>query len=249
MSGWRHDSLGAWLDRSQRLTFTFDGKTYQGCDGDTVASALLPRFLGRFSKKYPKVRLQVEELETARIIEKLRDDRLDGAILATPLVERGIEEKPLYYEPFMAFIPEDHRLSDDEFVLHSDLDINDILLLNEGHCFRNSVIHICSTAFTMNDQQRVRLESGSFDTLIKLSRQGFGMTLIPYLKAIEMKGAKDRDRIKPFAQPKPTREISLVYGRGQFKTHILEALAQIVKKSVPEALLEKDEGDFVSPIT
>ena len=215
----------------------------------TVAPTLLPRFLGAFTTTYPKVSLSVEELPTARIVEKLKNDQLDAAILATPLTERGIEEEVLYYEPFMAFIPSGHRLADDEFVLHGDLDVNDVLLLHEGHCFRNSVINICQTAFDQTSTRSLRLESGSFDTLIKLSRQGFGMTLIPYLKAIEMTSPKDRANIKPFAAPKPAREISLIFGRGQFKTHILRALADCIKESVPEKLLEAEQDSFVSPIT
>ncbi|MDZ7849045.1 MAG: LysR substrate-binding domain-containing protein [Owenweeksia sp.] len=110
----------------------------------TISSSLIPRFIRRFHDKFPKIQLQVEELQTQKIVEKLRMDELDAGILATPLEEKGIIEKPLYYEPFMAFIPADHRLAGESFVTNSELDISDILLLNEGHCFRNSVINICN---------------------------------------------------------------------------------------------------------
>jgi len=214
----------------------------------TIASSLLPRFLKAAMSAYPKLRLHVEELQTSTIIERLSRDKLDAAILATPLNERGLEERPLYYEPFMAFIPEGHRLAEDEFILHTDLDINDILLLNEGHCFRNNVINICSNAFDNKLNQSVYLESGSFDTLVKLSEQGFGMTLVPYLVALDLRATGKGEFIKPFAAPKPTREVAMVYTKGQFKTQIIDALSGLIQSSVPDTLLEPEEATFVSSI-
>ena len=108
----------------------------------TISPNLLYRFISRFKNELQEVHLIVEELQTQQIISALRKGTLDAGILATPLDERGIKEIPLYYEPFMAFVPEGHRLEKDEFVLSSELDLNDLLLLNEGHCFRFSVINL-----------------------------------------------------------------------------------------------------------
>src|SRR5690606_5945895 len=115
-----------------------------------------------FHEKFPKIQLQVQELRTEKIIEKLRIDELDAAILATPLEEKGIIERPLYYEPFMAFIPENHRLSGEAFITNSELNVNDILLLNEGHCFRNSILNICNKQSSVGNRP-VELESGNFE--------------------------------------------------------------------------------------
>ena len=92
----------------------------------TVASSLLPRFLKCFLEEYPKVNLHVEELQTKVILERLKNGMLDAGILATPLKQDGIIEKPLYYEPFMAFIPKEHRLFPEKFIDNSDLKENDI---------------------------------------------------------------------------------------------------------------------------
>ena len=139
----------------------------------TVASTLLPRFLKCFISQYPKVNLEIEELQTKVILERLKNGLLDAAILATPLKQDGIMEKPLYYEPFMAYTPTDHRLFKEKFIDNSDLIADDILLLHEGHCFRNSVIKLCNSMFDKTKNSGVKLESGSFETLIKLSKQGF----------------------------------------------------------------------------
>ena len=213
----------------------------------TVASTLLPRFLKCFLSQYPKVKLEIEELQTKIILERLKNGLLDAAVLATPLKQDGIMEKPLYYEPFMAYTPMDHRLYKEKFIDNTDLIPEDILLLHEGHCFRNSVINLCNSMFDKNNNTGVKLESGSFETLIKLSKQGFGMTLIPYLKAIELKNIEPKETIKPFANPQPIREISLIHHRTHLKISIIEALSKCIQENVPEHMLRDDNGDIISP--
>ena len=213
----------------------------------TVASTLLPRFLKCFISQYPKVNLQIEELQTKIILERLKNGLLDAAILATPLEHDGIMEKPLYYEPFMGYTPMEHRLFKEKFLDNSDLTPDDILLLHEGHCFRDSVINLCGSLFDKKNNTGVKLESGSFETLIKLSKQGFGMTLIPYLKAIELKNIEPDGTIKPFSKPQPTREISIIHHRTHLKISIIEALAKCIQETIPEHMLKNAEGEVVKP--
>ncbi len=211
----------------------------------TIASSLLPRFLSNFHEAFPRIQLQIQELQTEKIIEKLRMDELDAGILATPLDAKGIIEKPLFYEPFMAFIPASHRLGKEAFITNSELDVNDILLLNEGHCFRNSVLNICNK-LPKEGQRPVELESGNFETLIKLSKRGFGMTLIPYLHALDL-SEEDQKLVKPIADPKPTREISLVFTRAELKIKVIEEMERIILSSIPEKLSHEKE-EVVSPL-
>lgn len=213
----------------------------------TVASTLLPRFLKCFISQYPKVNLQIEELQTKVILERLKNGLLDAAILATPLDHDGIMEKPLYYEPFMGYTPMDHRLYKEKFLDNTDLQPDDILLLHEGHCFRDSVINLCGSLFDKKNKSGVMLESGSFETLIKLSKQGFGMTLVPYLKAIELKNIEPEGTIKPFARPQPMREISLIHHRTHLKISIIDALAKCIQETVPEHMLENAVGEVIKP--
>jgi len=213
----------------------------------TVASTLLPRFLKCFISQYPKVNLQIEELQTKVILERLKNGLLDAAILATPLDHDGIMEKPLYYEPFMGYTPMDHRLFKEKFLDNSDLNPDDILLLHEGHCFRDSVINICGSLFDNKKKEGVQLESGSFETLVKLSKQGFGMTLVPYLKAIELKNIEPEGTIKPFSRPQPMREISIIHHRTHLKISIIEALAKCIQETVPEHMLANAEGEVIKP--
>ena len=136
----------------------------------TIMPTLLPMFLQNFTKKYPKVKLIIEELTTEDIIRKLTDGHIDAGIAATPLENEAIKERPLYYEPFVGLIPQNHRLFNNKQITAEELEIEDILLLEGGHCFKNSVLNLCRNHKTDN-KKRFQLESGSFDTLIKLSKK------------------------------------------------------------------------------
>ena len=98
----------------------------------TIMPTLLPMFLKNFIKKYPKVKLKIEELTTEEVLARINDGHLDAAIAATPLENETIKERVLYYEPFVAYIPENHRLKNKKKIEISDLDIEDMLLLEDG---------------------------------------------------------------------------------------------------------------------
>jgi len=214
----------------------------------TISTTLLPRFLRLVMDKYPEIKLKIEELQTDQILERLDRDQLDAGILATPLEKSGVIEMPLYYEPFVAYIPEGHRLEKEEFVLHSELQLNDMLLLKNGHCFRDSVINLCGAAFPGDNSgdKSLEFQSGNFETLIRLANSGFGMTLLPYLMALDL-GEEERKKIKPIEHPQPSREISIVYSRAQLKIRIIELLAEEIKAQIPKKLLKKEIGNVVSP--
>ncbi|MBL4655780.1 MAG: LysR family transcriptional regulator [Bacteroidia bacterium] len=216
----------------------------------TIIHDLLPLFLKDLVIEYPNIELIIEELQTEVILDKLKNGLLDGAILSTPLVEKGIKEITLYYEPFMAYVHPDHKFFDVEVIDPNELNMEEVLLLNRGHCFRNQVINLCSTKFGQRKDldQPVKFESGNFETLKKLVDQGFGLTLLPYLLALDIKDPEIRARLKPFKVPSPRREISMVFTRVQLKKNIINAICEKVKQSVPKGLLTNDESMIVEPL-
>src|SRR5690606_34341009 len=145
----------------------------------TVMPTLLPMFLGTFIKKYPKVNLIIKEQSTQAIIKNLMDGHLDAGIAATPLGIEFIRERPLYYEPFVGYVPQNHRLASTKELATDLLEVNDILLLQDGHCFREGVINLCKASKNIVGEQ-FKIESGSFETLVSLADEGMGMTLLPY---------------------------------------------------------------------
>tara|TARA_B100000787_G_scaffold170313_1_gene166310 strand:+ start:25095 stop:26039 length:945 start_codon:yes stop_codon:yes gene_type:complete len=211
----------------------------------TVMPTLLPMFLNNFTKKYPKVKLIIEELTTEEIIKKLLDNNLDAGLAATPLENESIIEKPLYYEPFIGLIPKDHRLFNQKEIKSEELEMEDILLLEDGHCFKNSIINLCRTYKTDN-KKGFQLESGSFDTLIKLSKEGFGMTLLPYLHTLDL-SEDDKQHLREFSSPPPAREISLIFHKSQLKIQLIEALKTIIDSIVRGAISFSDVK-IISPL-
>lgn len=200
----------------------------------TIMPTLLPMFLSAFIKKYPKVKLKIEELHTEAIIEKLQDGHLDAAIAATPLELPNIKEQPLYYEPFVGYIPKGHRLSDKNELLVDDLDLNDILLLEDGHCFKDGILNLCKATRT-SKEDHFQLESGSFETMIKLANEGLGMTLLPYLHTLDIKDS-EKTNLKMFTEPSPAREVSLIYNKSELKMQIIEAMRSTIAGVVKGAI-------------
>lgn len=192
----------------------------------TVMPTLLPMFLKSFIKKHPKVKLKIEELTTDEIITRIKDGHLDAAIAATPLEDESIKERVLYFEPFVSYIPKGHRLHSNKKIDVSDLDINDMLLLEDGHCFRDGVINLCKVFKNHSDDQ-FQLESGSIETLIKLSNEGLGMTLLPYLHTLDVND-KEKENLHYFNEPSPAREVSIIYHKSELKMQIIEALQDAI---------------------
>jgi len=211
----------------------------------TVMPTLLPMFLKAFINKYPKVNLIIKEQSTETIIRNIQEGHLDGAIAATPLEIEYIKERPLYYEPFVGYVPKNHRLREADKLNPSDLDISDILLLKDGHCFRDGVINLCKTPKKYEDEH-FRLQSGSFETLVNLADEDMGMTLLPYLNTLEL-DEKKKKNLKFFNKPSPAREVSLIYHKSELKIQITRALNEVISGIVRGAITFQDVK-IISPI-
>jgi len=210
----------------------------------TMVPTVLPMFLKSFVKKYPQVNIEIIEIPTEQMIEALLDGKLDAGIAATPLEEEKIVERPLFYEPFVGFIPDTHRLFQKKWLDEQDLDVKDILLLDEGHCFRDNILNICR--MTSDEPKVFDLKIGNFDALIKLAKDGLGMTLLPYLQTEDL-CEKDRIYLRNFKKPEPAREVSLIHSKDIFKKNITDALFKTIKGIVKGAIQFYDVR-IISPL-
>ena len=210
----------------------------------TVMPTLLPMFLKNFINRYTEVNLKIIELNTADLLKKLKSGQIDAAIAATPLETENIIERPLYYEPFVGYIPSDHKLSSKSHLSPEDLDVDDILLLEDGHCFKDNILNICKNRNTKLDTPYL-IESGSFETMIKLSEEGLGMTLLPYLNTLEL-SEKQQQNLKFFKNPKPAREISLLYHKSELKLQIIKVLHETISAVIKGAIAFQDV-EIISP--
>ncbi len=211
----------------------------------TVMPTLLPMFLKAFINKYPKVNLIIKEQSTETLIRNIQEGHLDGAIAATPLKIEYIIERPLYYEPFVGYVPKSHRLREADKLNPGDLDISDILLLKDGHCFRDGVINLCKTS-KKYENEHFQLQSGSFETLVNLADEDMGMTLLPYLNTMELDD-KRKKNLKYFHKPSPAREVSLIYHKSELKIQITRALKEVISGIVRGAITFQDVK-IISPI-
>ncbi len=203
----------------------------------TLAPYLLPLFLKRFTKKYPEVKLIIEELQTQQIIHTVKEDKIDAGILVTPLNYKGIMEWPLFNEPFLAYLSLGHPLLSLNAISEKDLSPDDIWLLNEGHCFRGQAIEICKKTRGKNTRRKnLIFESGNLETLKRLVDQKFGYTLLPWLAALGMSTSEQKKKVRFFKAPIPTREVSIIYTRSYLKKIIIEVLHKEIISSLPMEL-------------
>ena len=120
-----------------------------------------------------------------------------------------------------------------------------MLLLEDGHCFRDGVINLCKT--NRNFEEEVfSLESGSFETLIKLANEGLGMTLLPYLHTLEIKDS-EKQYLHHFTEPAPAREVSLLYHKSELKMQIIEVLRSTIAGVVKGAITFQNV-QIISPL-
>lgn len=194
----------------------------------TVSPTLLPLFLNSFTKKNKNVELKIEEHTTNSMFEKIDKGEIDCGIAATPLENENIIESPLYYEPFIAYVPKNHGLSGRDSLDIDDLEDADLLILEDGHCFRNQILNLCSIK-DLNKQ--FELKSGNFETLINLSNNGPWMTILPHLHSELLSDSNKKNLIK-FNNPAPAREISLIYSKTQLKLPIINALKSTISKVI-----------------
>lgn len=191
----------------------------------TVAPYLISLFVESFSKKYPKVDIEISEFTTTQIIDEIQKDRIDAAILATPLHQAGFHEVHLYQEPFFVFANPDHELSRIKKVTRKDVNSKGLWLLKDGHCFKNQALDVCGLKSESPLLPNVVFEGGNFETLCRLVKEVGGFTLVPERMTRTLSKA-DQTCLRPFQNPQPSRQISLVYRRDQWKKDILHALKQ-----------------------
>ena len=212
----------------------------------TLAPYLLPLFLGDFSKRYPKVKLKIDELKTESIIRELKEDTLDMALLATPLHEPALTEHLIFNEPFLLYVNKNNPLNQKTRVKESDLDLEQMWLLQDGHCLRNQVIKVCgmgnaSTGVFPN----IVFEGGNLETLRNLVKMSPGYSLFPWLFVQQMSSSEQSAFVREFESPVPARQISLVYRRGQWKSQLIEAMESSIRKCIPDELRTSKKRDII----
>lgn len=210
----------------------------------TVAPYILPKMLSGFIEKYPQVKLIVWEQTTEQIIQQLKLGTLDCGILSTPLHESSLTEIPVFYENFVAYAAKSSKLFKKKAIVPEDIDMEEIWVLNEGHCMREQVLNICQRRKTTKGFQHFEYNTGSVETLKRMVDLNNGATILPELALADMTD-KQRDRIRYFKSPEPAREVSIVIHRNFLKRRMIEALKNEILDFVPKRLRNKKKKEIM----
>jgi LysR family hydrogen peroxide-inducible transcriptional activator len=235
------------LEINQLKSYVFNEKerlegTYRIGIIPTVSPYLLPLFLQDFTTNYPEVNLQIREMQTVHIIEALKNGSLDIGILVTPLLDQHLRELPIYQEPFLVYLNPTNPLLSEKTLEVSQLPGETLMLLEEGHCFREQALRICGAKSELT-HRNFTLQSGSIEGLKNLVKKEVGYTLVPYLSVVD---EVDAQYIKRFISPEPSREISIVTHKGFAKELLLEKLAECIQQNLPTALHQLGKSRRIS---
>lgn len=203
----------------------------------TVAPYLLPQVIKTLTQRYPGLDPRPREAITQKLIEDLLEARLDTAIVALPVSEPLLEEVPLFAEEFILVRPMEDA---GKPVPSSDkLSEMRLLLLEEGHCFRDQALSFCSAE---NSPPRDLMEGSSLSTLVQMVGAGIGVTLIPQM-AVDMETRSSSVSVFRLAEPRPSRTIGMVWR----KTNPLSAQFAEISAIVREFGSRKSSNLLAAP--
>jgi LysR family hydrogen peroxide-inducible transcriptional activator len=201
----------------------------------TVAPYLIPRFVARLREALPDLSVIYREDITERLVRDLETGEIDAAILATPPETDALQAIPLYTEPFRLVFPDGHALSSLAHLRMADVDRDDVLLLTEGHCFRDQALAICEALPLNTAGNTTSLRATSLETLINLVAQGQGVTLVPTLAMIGLSddlGLQDRTLEDEGA----ARDINLTIRRSTSRRALAGRVVEIIQNGLPDTV-------------
>ncbi len=191
----------------------------------TIAPYLLPDLLPKLANEYPRMELQLYEDITDRLIEKVEKNKIDLALIAFPYDTPNLTQLILYDEPFYAALSEKHD-PDKNSIYIKDLEPDQLLLLEDGHCLRDHALAACELQDVV---QKKTFSATSLPTLIQMVRHGYGMTLLPEM-ACSPETLAPGVKLIPFKdKAPPIRQIGLCWKRGDPRIRDFETLASAIK--------------------
>lgn len=208
----------------------------------TIAPYLLPRFFPQLIEKYPELDIRVTEMKTHDILQALHAGELDAAIVASRSDDRMLREETLFYEQFYAYVSRGEALFKKELIRTADVTGERLWLLDEGHCFRDQLVKFCRMEAVKISQMAYRL--GSMETFMRMVESGKGITFIPELAFLQLTD-EQRELVRPFAIPRPTREIVLVTDKDFIRVSLLAVLKEEILAAVPKEMLSLQSAQYL----
>lgn len=199
----------------------------------TIAPYLLPRLSPIIAKALPDLQINFAEMLTSECIEALETGEIDMAIIASEGFE-GMRSEPLYYEEFYGYVSRTSPIYHEELIRSSQVDPDELWLLDEGHCFRDQLMRFCQLRRSV--RAKLSYRRGSLQTFMYMVERGQGMTFIPAL-SLDTIHEEHRDLVRPFALPRPCRGISLCMRHHYARLGLVNKLIELIRQSVPAEML------------
>lgn len=200
----------------------------------TIAPYLLPHFFPQLMEKYPDLDIRVTEMKTQDIRQALLTKEVDAAIIASLLEDNALSEETLFYEQFYGYVSRKEPLFKHDVIRTSDITGERLWLLDEGHCFRDQLVRFCQMEAVKVSQMAYRL--GSMETFMHMVESGKGITFIPELAVMQLSDSQ-KELVRPFAIPRPTRQIVLTTSKDFIRNSLLQVLKEEIRNAVPKEML------------
>ena len=204
----------------------------------TLAPYLLPHVIPGLRERFPRLELLLVEEKTEVLLARLREGRLDAAVLALPLHDDQLHTEFLFDEPFVLAVPAGHALAHRKALSVDDLADQSLLLLEDGHCLRDQALDVCQLA---GANERDGFRATSLETLRQMVAANVGITLLPMLAVRPPVVQSDAIHLLPFRGTPPSRRIALVWRKSSAIVPFLENFAQTLQK-LSSGLLPKTAG-------
>jgi LysR family hydrogen peroxide-inducible transcriptional activator len=194
----------------------------------TLAPYVLPKILPSLQRRYSDLRVELRETQTKTLVEELVRGSLDVIMLALPVHEADIETSRLFDDPFLLGVPADDPRPDTARVSAADIDQQQLILLEEGHCLRDQALAYCAGA---RRDAAMSLGATSLATVMQMVANGYGVTLVPRV-AVDVEVRDERVKLLRFVEPGPGRTIGLAWRRSSPRKVDFIALGQLVMETL-----------------
>lgn len=205
----------------------------------TIAPYLLPRFLQHLAEQHKELDIRIQEMQTAPTLAALQNGEIDAAIIANEPLESNLEGTLLFYEEFFCYVSKKEAVYRKNLIRTADISDERLWLLDEGHCFRDQLMRFCQREQVKLHQAAYHL--GSLETFMHMVESGYGMTFIPELATLQL-CPEQKDLVRIFAIPRPTREIYFVTRKDFVRFALSKLLIEHIRESVPKEMLHLKAG-------
>lgn len=195
----------------------------------TIAPYLLPPLVKTIIERVPQMPLVLQENFTVRLLDLLRQGELDAIVVALPFPDQGLVVQPVYDEPFVVAVPKGHPWAKRDSVTRDDLKSETMLLLGNGHCFRDQVLEVCpemSRFSTTGDGIARTFEGSSLETIRHMVASGIGITVLPQASVPDIHATDGMLRYIPFSRPAPSRRVVIAWRKSFTRGPAIEAVRQ-----------------------